>query len=134
MTSKNQRAAAVESGLLSPSSKYAIWIGLLRGGSTISEAAERADVDRSTVMKLRKVAKHGELEALAASLPGVKARGVDPRAGRGARGDRQALGGAEGDRRQVDAGLGKGCCGLSGPVPAPPRRGHEGRAATTGRR
>ncbi|MEA2218843.1 MAG: transposase [Solirubrobacteraceae bacterium] len=63
---------------LSPSQKYEIWIGLLRGESTISEAADRAGVDRSTVMKLRMVAKQGALEALAASRPGVKAGGVDP--------------------------------------------------------
>ena len=39
---------------LSPSQKYEIWIGLLRGESTISEAADRAGVDRSTVMKKKK--------------------------------------------------------------------------------
>ena len=42
---------------LSPSQKYEIWLGLLRGESTISEAADRAGVDRATVMKLRLVAK-----------------------------------------------------------------------------
>jgi transposase-like protein len=63
---------------LSPSQKYEIWIGLLRGESTISEAADRAGVDRSTVMKLRRVAKQGALQALAASRPGVKVGGVDP--------------------------------------------------------
>lgn len=62
---------------LSPSQKYEIWIGLLRGESTIGEAADRAGVDRSTVMKLRMVAKQGALNALAASRPGVKAGGVD---------------------------------------------------------
>ncbi|MCP9489173.1 MAG: hypothetical protein MSC31_04790 [Solirubrobacteraceae bacterium MAG38_C4-C5] len=62
---------------LSPSQKYEIWIGLLRGEATISEAADRAGVDRSTVMKLRQVAKAGALEALASSRPGVKAGGVD---------------------------------------------------------
>ena len=46
---------------LSPSQKYEIWIGLVRGESTISEAADRAGVDRSTVMKLRQVAKQGAL-------------------------------------------------------------------------
>jgi transposase len=64
---------------LSPSQKYEIWIGLLRGESTISEAADRAGVDRSTVMKLRTVAEQGALEALAASRPGVKTGGVVPR-------------------------------------------------------
>jgi len=63
---------------LSPSQKYEIWLGLLRGESTISEAADRAGVDRSTVMKLRLVAKQGALDALAASRPGVRTGGVDP--------------------------------------------------------
>jgi transposase len=64
---------------LSPSEKYEIWIGLVRGESTIMEAADRAGVDRSTVMKLRQVAKEGALGALATSKPGVRAAGgVDP--------------------------------------------------------
>ncbi len=64
---------------LSPSQKYEIWLGLVRGESTIGEAADRAGVDRSTVMKLRAVAKQGALEALAASRPGVRAgSGPDP--------------------------------------------------------
>ena len=63
---------------LSPSQKYEIWIGLLRGESTISQAADRAGVDRSTVMKLRQVAKEGALSALSASRPGIRASGVDP--------------------------------------------------------
>lgn len=63
---------------LSPSEKYEIWLGLVRGESTIVEAADRAGVDRSTVMKLLQVAKQGALEALAASRPGVKANGVEP--------------------------------------------------------
>jgi transposase len=62
---------------LSPSQKYEIWIGLLRGEYTMAEAAERAGVDRSTIMKLRTVAKQGALDALAASRPGVKQAGVD---------------------------------------------------------
>jgi transposase-like protein len=64
---------------LSPSQKYEIWLGLVRGESTIIEAADRAGVDRSTVMKLREVAKQGALEALAASRPGVKQGAADPR-------------------------------------------------------
>ena len=63
---------------LSPSQKYEIWIGLLRGEYTMAEAADRAGVDRSAIMKLRTVAKQGALDALAASRPGVKAAGVDP--------------------------------------------------------
>ncbi len=82
MTERGQRDTSSGSRrrkrFLSPSQKYEIWLGLLRGESTISEAADRAGVDRSTVMKLRVVAKQGALDALAASRPGVKAGGVDP--------------------------------------------------------
>jgi transposase-like protein len=60
---------------LSPSEKYEIWVSLMRGEYTISEAADRSGVDRSTVMKLRSVARQGALDALAASRPGVRPGG-----------------------------------------------------------
>jgi transposase len=63
---------------LSPSQKYEIWLGLLRGEFSTVEAADRAGVDRSTIMKLRTVAKQGALDALAASRPGVRQGGSDP--------------------------------------------------------
>ena len=64
---------------LSPSEKYEIWLSLVRGEYTIAAAAEWAGVDRSTVMKLRMVARQGALDALAASKPGVRAgNGADP--------------------------------------------------------
>lgn len=63
---------------LSPSEKYGIWIGLLRGEYTTVQAADRAGVDRTTIMRVRQVAKQGALDALAASRPGVKTGGVDP--------------------------------------------------------
>jgi transposase-like protein len=63
---------------LTPSEKYEIWIALVRGECTTREAADRAGVDRSTIMKLRQVAKQGALDALAASRPGVKSGGKDP--------------------------------------------------------
>lgn len=55
---------------VSPSQKYEIWVGLLRGEFSTIQAAERSGVDRSTIMKLRTVAKQGALDALAASRPG----------------------------------------------------------------
>ena len=61
---------------LSPSQKYEIWVALMRGEMTTREAADRVGVDRSTIMKLRAVARQGALDALAASRPGVKACGV----------------------------------------------------------
>jgi transposase len=63
---------------LSPSEKYEIWLSLVRGEYTIAAAAERSGVDRSTIMKLRQVARQGALDALAVSKPGVRAGGPDP--------------------------------------------------------
>ena len=64
---------------LSPSEKYEIWLRLVRGEYTIAAAAERSGVDRSTIMKLRAVARQGALAALAASKPGVRpGSGPDP--------------------------------------------------------
>jgi transposase len=64
---------------LSPSEKYEIWLALVRGEETIAQAADRAGVDRSTVMKLRMVARQGALDALAASKPGIRrGGGADP--------------------------------------------------------
>lgn len=57
---------------LSPTQKYEIWLQLVRGETTISEAADRFRVDRSTIMRLRQVAKDGALQALAESKPGVQ--------------------------------------------------------------
>jgi transposase len=57
---------------LSPSEKYELWLQLVTGELSQSDAAERFGVDRSTVMRIRQVAKQGALEALAASKPGVR--------------------------------------------------------------
>jgi transposase len=56
---------------LTPLQKYELWLQLVRGETTISEAADRLGVDRSTIMRLRTVAKDGALQALADSKPGV---------------------------------------------------------------
>jgi transposase-like protein len=63
---------------LSPSEKYEVWVGLLRGEYTTVQAADRVGVDRTTIMRVRQVAKQGALDALAASKPGVRTGGVDP--------------------------------------------------------
>lgn len=63
--------------VLSPSEKYEIWLQLVRGEMTMAEAAVHWQVDRSTVLRIRTVAKEGALAALAASRPGVKARERD---------------------------------------------------------
>jgi transposase len=53
--------------------KYEIWLQLVRQEVTIAEAAAAQHVDRSTIMRIRTVAKEGALAALAASKPGVAA-------------------------------------------------------------
>jgi transposase len=63
---------------LSPSQKYELWLGLLRGEFTTREAADRAGVDRSTIMRVREVAKQGALDALSSSRPGVRQGSADP--------------------------------------------------------
>jgi transposase len=64
---------------LSPEQKYELWMQLLRQEATQRELAERWGVDRSTVIKIRQVAKEGALAALAASRPGVVADASDAR-------------------------------------------------------
>jgi transposase len=44
---------------LSPSEKYELWLPLVTGELSQSEAAERFGIDRSTVMRIRQVAKQG---------------------------------------------------------------------------
>jgi transposase-like protein len=58
---------------LSPSQKYELWLQLVTGELSQSEAAERFGIDRSTVMRLRQVAKQGALEALAARVVACQA-------------------------------------------------------------
>ena len=52
---------------LSPGEKYEIFVQVLTGQATQREAADRAGVDRSTVVHICRTAKQG---ALAASVPG----------------------------------------------------------------
>lgn len=63
--------------MLSPSQKYEIWLQLVRQETTIAEAAAAQQVDRSTIVRIKEIAKQGALSALAASKPGVKARERD---------------------------------------------------------
>jgi transposase len=62
---------------LTPSQKYEIWLQLVRQEVTMAEAAAQHQVDRSTIVRIRTVAKEGALAALAASKPGVKSRERD---------------------------------------------------------
>jgi transposase-like protein len=72
------RAGRRRKRFLTPQQKYEIFLQLVRQETTIAEAADQAGVDRTTVMKLRTVAKQGALDALAISRPGVRKDGVDP--------------------------------------------------------
>lgn len=63
--------------LLSAEQKYEVWLEILCGELTANEAAARAGVDRSTVLKLRKVAKDGAIAALRASRPGRRGSAAD---------------------------------------------------------
>jgi transposase len=71
------RAGRRKKRFLSPSEKYEIWLQLMRQELTIAEAADQWRVDRSTIMRIRTVAKEGALAALATSRPGNKGRERD---------------------------------------------------------
>jgi hypothetical protein len=60
------RAGRRAKRFLSPSQKYEIWLQLVRGETTLADAAARWQVDRSTILRIRTVAKDGALAALAA--------------------------------------------------------------------
>ena len=113
---------------LTPLQKYEIWLQLVRGETTIGEAADRYGVDRSTIMRLRTVAKDGALAALAESKPGVQATRRDLEL-EAARAEAARLGEAV---RELAVKLvlveGKGV-GAKWPSPAPGGRGHQGRTA-----
>jgi hypothetical protein len=77
------RAGRRAKRFLSVTQKYEIWLQLVRQEVTIAEAEAEAEaatehrVDRSTIMRIRVVAKEGALAALAASKPGVGAKDRD---------------------------------------------------------
>jgi transposase-like protein len=62
---------------LTVAEKYEIWLQLVRQEVTMAEAAAEHHVDRSTIMRIRTVAKDGALAALAASKPGVQSKDRD---------------------------------------------------------
>jgi len=62
---------------LSPSQKYEIWLQLVRQEATVAEVASTQQVDRSTIMRIKQVAKDGALAALSSSKPGNKAKERD---------------------------------------------------------
>jgi len=75
--SENEPRKGRAKRFLSPSQKYEIWLQLVRQEATVAEVATTQQVDRSTIMRIKQVAKEGALTALAASKPGVKTRQRD---------------------------------------------------------
>ena len=59
--------------VLSAQEKHQIWQQLLTGELTQRQAAERWNVDPTTIMRIRRVGREGALSALAQSRPGVRA-------------------------------------------------------------
>ena len=55
---------------LAPSEKYEVFVQVLTQQATQREAAEKWQVDRSTVVHICRTARQGALDALAASAPG----------------------------------------------------------------
>lgn len=55
---------------LSPEQKYDLWVRMLCGQLSQTDAAAEAGVDRTTIATLRKVAKDGAIAGLTASTPG----------------------------------------------------------------
>lgn len=64
--------------MLTPEQKYQIWLQLVCGELSQNQAAEQHGVDRSTIVRIRKVAKDGALRALAQSKPGRREGEEDP--------------------------------------------------------
>ncbi len=71
------RAGRRAKRFLTPTQKYEIFLQLVRGEVTMADAAAAAGVDRTTVVRIRQVAKDGALAALAESRPGIKAGARD---------------------------------------------------------
>jgi transposase len=72
-TRGTDRAGRRSKRFLTPLQKYEIFLQLVRQEVTMMEAAEAWQVDRSTIMRIRTVAKEGALEALSSSRPGRRA-------------------------------------------------------------
>lgn len=62
-----------EKRFLTASQKFEIWLQLVWQEATVAEVAATHRVDRTTINRIKQVAKDGALLALAASKPGVKA-------------------------------------------------------------
>jgi transposase-like protein len=78
MTDANDgRPARRRKRALSAEEKLQIWLQLLTGECSQRQAAERWNVDPTTIMRIRRVARAGALSALAQSRPGVRGNAED---------------------------------------------------------
>ncbi len=57
---------------LTAEQKYDLWVRMLTGQTTQAEAAVEVGVDRSTISRLRRVARDGAIAGLQESKPGRK--------------------------------------------------------------
>jgi transposase len=71
------RAGRRAKRFLTPLQKYEIFLQLVRQEVTMAEAADRWQVDRGVIMRIRTVAKEGALEALSNARPGPKSKTRD---------------------------------------------------------
>ncbi len=56
--------------ILTPEQKYDLWVRMLSGQLSQADATAEVGVDRTTVTRLRAVARDGAIAALSASKPG----------------------------------------------------------------
>src|SRR5450755_2241120 len=108
------RAGRRRKRFLTPLQKYEIYLQVIRGEVTMAEAAASAGVDRTTVVRIRQVAKDGALAALAESRPGIKPGTRDVELDAAKAGNRSAIGNGQRNGREVDAGRGKRRLGIGG--------------------
>jgi transposase-like protein len=126
------RAGRRSKRFLTPLQKYEIWLQLVRQEVTMAEAADAHQVDRSTIMRIRTVAKEGALAALAESRPGVKAQQRDVEL-EATRAEVARLSAAL-TQMAVKLTLVEGkTVGAEWPHPPPGRGGHQGRASPAAR-
>ena len=125
-TRGTDRAGRRAKRFLTPLQKYEIFLQLVRQEVTMNEAAERWQVDRSTIMPHPRGGQGGRPGGAGQLPPRSAIQGARPRTGGGPGRRRPPGRGAQGDGRQADAGGGKRALGLSGRVPPastrPPRQ------------
>ena len=78
MPAQNSGPGRRRKRVLTPEEKYQAWLQLVTGEVSQNQAAEQHGVDRSTIVRIRTVAKDGALQALAQSKAGRRPDEEDP--------------------------------------------------------